>query len=301
MQVRVEKPGQPPKPYHFDAGTIHIGRHSDCQIQLDGKAVSRQHAIIYLNLEGKAIIKDLDSANGTYLNHQPVCQETLKNGDSLQIGDFRLDILLEEPTSSEDDPLLDDTAFITDPHVQRVVREPRAQDGPDITLPCHRLTDFTRSIRSLHLTSTPNHLLQTLLVLLLQQFRPSRVWCGLREETEGLKAYSIGTTDRGQPVNFESLDLKYEISRVIETGTFLLLPNTTHHSKVKLPGSAMIVPLPQQYQNLGAIYLDRTADWKPFALQDLDYLILLSIEAAAVITGMVHRPIDATETPNEPQ
>jgi diguanylate cyclase (GGDEF)-like protein len=64
---------------------ILVGRSDDCDIQLNDHSVSRRHARIEKNGDG-FIAVDLQSTNGTFVNHVPGSQTRLKDGDYLQIG-----------------------------------------------------------------------------------------------------------------------------------------------------------------------------------------------------------------------
>ncbi|OQA88521.1 MAG: Glycogen accumulation regulator GarA [Lentisphaerae bacterium ADurb.Bin242] len=62
-----------------------IGRDPDCEIVTGDRNVSRHHATISREQEG-FIIKDLSSANGTFVNSQPIVTQCLKHLDIIQIG-----------------------------------------------------------------------------------------------------------------------------------------------------------------------------------------------------------------------
>lgn len=65
--------------------TMILGRDSDCDIIIPMRQVSRHHTRLYPGPDG-AIIEDLDSKNGTYVNGSLVQEPvTLKDGDELQI------------------------------------------------------------------------------------------------------------------------------------------------------------------------------------------------------------------------
>ena len=68
-----------------------IGRQEDCDIVLDDRQVSRQHARIVRDREGY-LISDLNSKNGTFVNGEPVTKDRrLHDGDEVQIAlRFRL-------------------------------------------------------------------------------------------------------------------------------------------------------------------------------------------------------------------
>lgn len=63
-----------------------IGRAPECNLRMDSKALSRQHAEICVQ-DGSVTVKDLGSTNGTYLNGDKISGEVeLKNGQTLRIG-----------------------------------------------------------------------------------------------------------------------------------------------------------------------------------------------------------------------
>jgi serine/threonine protein kinase len=65
-----------------------IGRHPDNDLRLEARLVSRRHARIEVN-DGKYVIWDTGSANGTWVNDQRVDNRALRTGDEIQIGDTR--------------------------------------------------------------------------------------------------------------------------------------------------------------------------------------------------------------------
>jgi len=65
------------------------GRHPDSEIFLDDITVSRRHAEIVRG-DGGWTVKDAGSLNGTYLNRERIEEATLRSGDELQIGKFKL-------------------------------------------------------------------------------------------------------------------------------------------------------------------------------------------------------------------
>jgi pSer/pThr/pTyr-binding forkhead associated (FHA) protein len=68
------------------AGTIEIGRDPAAGLPLRDTQASRRHARISAQAGG-AILEDLDSSNGTFVNHQEVVVPTLVTaGDELLIG-----------------------------------------------------------------------------------------------------------------------------------------------------------------------------------------------------------------------
>ena len=68
---------------------ITIGRLPDNVIQIDHLGVSGHHAKIYWNRDHYDV-EDLGSLNGTYVNHQKVTRQSLKDGDVIYIGEHVL-------------------------------------------------------------------------------------------------------------------------------------------------------------------------------------------------------------------
>lgn len=62
-----------------------VGRNTDCAIRIPVSSVSRQHCEITVD-DRKAVIKDLGSSNGTYVNRAMVAEHTLASGDHICIG-----------------------------------------------------------------------------------------------------------------------------------------------------------------------------------------------------------------------
>lgn len=89
-EVTVYSPLFSPFRQPLQGPAVSIGRASDCSIPIKDRYLSRKHAEIIA--EGNAwILKDLGSANGTYLNGSRVERdEQLKTGDRIRLGDTEI-------------------------------------------------------------------------------------------------------------------------------------------------------------------------------------------------------------------
>jgi pSer/pThr/pTyr-binding forkhead associated (FHA) protein len=85
--------------YPLYKDTLSIGRTGDNDIQIRTHYVSRNHARIVIR-DGEAIIEDLDSKNGVFLNALRVTSEALKSGDRLTIGETEFRYLVAPPRSN---------------------------------------------------------------------------------------------------------------------------------------------------------------------------------------------------------
>jgi serine phosphatase RsbU (regulator of sigma subunit) len=89
-EVTVYSPLFSPFRQPLQGETISIGRASDCSIPIKDRYLSRKHAEIVIH--GSAwLLKDLGSANGTYLNGIRVERDSpLVNGDRIRLGDTEI-------------------------------------------------------------------------------------------------------------------------------------------------------------------------------------------------------------------
>lgn len=71
------------------AKPIIIGRDLEADIHLDAPTVSRNHAALQ-KLDGRTVLKDLNSTNGTFVNGQRIQTAELRDGDLIEIGNFIL-------------------------------------------------------------------------------------------------------------------------------------------------------------------------------------------------------------------
>ena len=73
----------------LDIPEVTIGRDPNCEVFLNDRTVSRRHA--HLSIQGgRAIIEDLGSLNGTWVDGAIVNAAPLHDGSSVQIGTFTL-------------------------------------------------------------------------------------------------------------------------------------------------------------------------------------------------------------------
>ena len=71
----------------WDGGTasLSVGRHHDCDVVFSAPDVSRRHALLRFR-DGRWILQDLDSRNGTFVNGVRVDRCELRPGDQLALG-----------------------------------------------------------------------------------------------------------------------------------------------------------------------------------------------------------------------
>lgn len=110
--LTIRSPKTVPRDYFLKLGKNTIGRHSDNDIQILDEMASRQHAVIEC-LDDRAIIRDVGSTNGTYVNQKLLVEpQELTTGDQIRIG-FHL---VSVTRRGVDKPLEDEAStYVTQP------------------------------------------------------------------------------------------------------------------------------------------------------------------------------------------
>jgi pilus assembly protein CpaF len=125
----------------FDAAELSVGRVQGNELMLPKGNVSKRHARL-LYRDGRFIVTDLNSTNGTYVNRRKIAQATIvREGDRIYIGDFvlRIEMSGSEPSSAEElrtgqSPVLGSSPSLTD-GISNVSARPSDPDGDEFTHP----------------------------------------------------------------------------------------------------------------------------------------------------------------------
>lgn len=289
MRLSLKRDGQVINNFRFSSGPISIGRQSNCQVVLSNEAVSRQHAIIFTDKNGKWMVEDKKSANKTYLNDKPIEKSAIKTGDYLRITDYTIEINLDATTEATDSRMADTLnleATLTTPRHETVVRKPDAAHAPAMRLSARRLTDFSHATEAICEAGNLDELLLTLLDVTLKQFEALRVWCALRSEPSGPMKYHSGKRRDGQPVQLSDLPLSEKINQSVEKGQSLVLPRVSAQlEETERIRSAMIASITRPTGCFGVLYVDNAMMQEHYSLSDLDYLMFIAIHTAAVMRG----------------
>ena len=85
----------------LDKPILLLGRHGECDIQLNSRKVSRRHCCI-AQVNDYLVVRDLGSTNGVRINGHRVLEGKLTAGDELTVGNFRYQVYLDAPGSSDE-------------------------------------------------------------------------------------------------------------------------------------------------------------------------------------------------------
>lgn len=87
------------KEHRLGAKRVLIGRGAQCDILINDSSVSREHASIERK-EGRFLLRDLRSTNGTVVNGTSIDVAVLHHGDKIRVGKTVLKFLEREITLS---------------------------------------------------------------------------------------------------------------------------------------------------------------------------------------------------------
>ncbi len=118
----------------FERNEINVGRVQGNDLMLPKGNVSKHHARL-LYRDGRFIVTDLKSTNGTYVNGRKISQATIvREGDKIYIGDFVLRLETAQAHAMADGAD-DSAARATAPRISPVMREAAASSAPPPDVP----------------------------------------------------------------------------------------------------------------------------------------------------------------------
>ena len=89
MRLVLRFDGQDVQEFVLDKKDITIGRVASNDIAIDNLAISSHHATVHA-MEDGAVLEDMNSTNGTFVNDKKVTRHTLKDGDIIGIGKHQI-------------------------------------------------------------------------------------------------------------------------------------------------------------------------------------------------------------------
>jgi two-component system cell cycle response regulator len=92
MVVTVGLAGQIARRFEFAKPEVVIGRLEGCDLQLPSPEVSSRHAMLFVQ-QGKVIVRDMGSTNGTHVNGQQLQRPMLvRPVDVIRVGPYLLQV-----------------------------------------------------------------------------------------------------------------------------------------------------------------------------------------------------------------
>jgi pSer/pThr/pTyr-binding forkhead associated (FHA) protein len=110
LTFRIFKGDQLIREERLSLSVIKLGKVPSAHLKLDDETVSRMHAIIEVNGPGDVSIIDLGSTKGTFVNGQKVNKAKLQSGDTIVVGETRIELAIG--TGEEDEPTKVNTGVV---------------------------------------------------------------------------------------------------------------------------------------------------------------------------------------------
>jgi sigma-B regulation protein RsbU (phosphoserine phosphatase) len=173
-EVTIYSPLFSPFRHPLTGGTVSIGRASDCTIPIKDRYLSRRHAEIVAH-NGGWLLKDLGSANGTYLNGNRVERDSpLRPGDRIRLGDTEI---VFEARDGNTDKLL----AIADAKISATIAIPihDIDEGPSSDADIEKLKTLNLLARELIEDRPMDELFGFIVERVMKHLRPSRAAIGL--------------------------------------------------------------------------------------------------------------------------
>jgi hypothetical protein len=274
---------------NFDRGPIYIGRQMGSQVFLPDKSVSRQHAVLYTTKDGTWIIEDLGSSNKTHVNSQVIHKHELKHNDVVRVADFLIRVSFEADEDHDRRQAMEDT-LVGEHHVHRdlhtVERKLEALDAPPFKFSTKRLKYFHAFLSTINSCPNLNALYTSVMDVLFRQFKAKNIWMGVRKKTSGPMDIEDGKQISTAHIKKLDLALPASLAEATSKKKYLLIHQLPRQITARGIRSIMITPILVDGNNHGVIYIANSTDHPHYNLEDLDYLILLSINIGYCINRL---------------
>jgi adenylate cyclase len=266
------------------AGDTVVGRAPTCDLVLNDSSVSRWHVRIAVR-DGRCLVKDIGSRNGTFLNGDQIEEAALKDGDHLVLGQMTLTVHSAEGQNvvlTEGDAL---------PNMGNVVYRHTADSdaGPDeVSIDAPRLLKLLSDIsRTLVGTLPIDEVLGQVVDLAFDCTRAKRVLLLLNDETGQLVPRVVRHREGSRASTMISRTI---LDQVLRERVSMLAMNAqidprldTSQSMVSLDiRSFMCAPLWHENEIIGLLYVDNPKTDR-FTPADLDLFTAFSNYAAVAI------------------
>ncbi|HEX8107650.1 MAG TPA: FHA domain-containing protein, partial [Kofleriaceae bacterium] len=119
LTFRIFKGDQLLREERLSLSVIKVGKVPSAHLKLDDETVSRMHAIIEVNGPGDVSIIDLGSTKGTFVNGQKVNKAKLQSGDTINVGETRIELAIG--AEDEDAPTRVSVAHAPPPSAAEVI------------------------------------------------------------------------------------------------------------------------------------------------------------------------------------
>ena len=275
-----------------------LGRSLECDVDLLDPAVSRRHAEVTQQGD-KWVIRDLHTSNGTFVGGERASEAVLKEGTEIKIGAYRLVFAERMP----DDARLQSTTTAADfrPASVRAALGVESQTSSavvaahlDPTKTARDIEVIERMSRLIHTAQNPSALCNSLTQELLDLYHACDACHVLMWDAEGEQLRPGASQCRGEPDDSAPQFSMTVVERALKEKQALLCSSVdadpslaAAHSVTALRiGAFVCVPLLQNGDPMGLIYLHSLRSGSPFTEADLRVLSVIGNETALALRNM---------------
>ncbi|HAX87181.1 MAG TPA: adenylate cyclase [Cyanobacteria bacterium UBA11370] len=299
------------KIYELRLGINTIGRENDNSIVVIHGYLSRHHAEISINRQG-AILTDLDSLNGTFVNEFKINQCELKHGDLVRFGSVFFKFVEAIPHQGQNtlgDKQHQDTDISivkqvapeqTRVTIQDLLDHDKTDQADKSVLKLRHKDSHQRAVDKLQILlevskqlsspEDPDQLLQKILDLLLEIMQVDRAAILMVDETSGEleeKAVKsrLGIKAEDQFYSTKITNFVRQQGNAILTDDACLDKLFEDSVSILKQGihAAMCVPLKPREEVIGVLYVDNLSLTDVYSDEDLEFLTCLANQAAIAI------------------
>jgi two-component system, NtrC family, sensor kinase len=273
--------------FELDATDVGLGRGVQNAIRLHDTEASRAHARLKF-VDGKFLLTDLNSSNGTYVNGEPVQTRELSHGDEIQLG--RTVLLYSQSVIRDESKLVADRVALLGEQDARdrsaIVGHATVQEGPALSALAPDVSR-TRTLANLQVlyriteeavrpSNSIEQLLSRILELTIEATGADRGCILLRDAQSGDLAPQVfrhrkGLKDTGRmPVSRSIVDYVNRNRQGVRTTDAQADARFTPGKSILQAGirEAICVPMQGRYDLQGAIYVDITTPPERAILDD---------------------------------
>lgn len=263
-----------------------IGRVESCHVAVVDDLVSREHARIDRDPDGRYRVRDLGSRNKTFVNGQQISETLLTDGDMLRIG-----LCVFEFSDGTGSPEAeDDLSFLTPdrvdpPETQWVkVAEP-------VSLAAGRLAAVSMLTGDAGYPAGMNEVLSAGLGRLLTLMQAERGFVALRGESKReLRLVTQRGFGRSAGGAVTPVSETFALSAMLQSvgGRYPAVAGK-FDAKQGFAAAALVAPIWQQNKAVGVVYVDRPGNPQPFSEQNVSEMIAAGAHFGTAMTEASER------------
>ncbi len=271
----------------IDSQPVVIGRVATCQIAIADDLISREHARIDREPDGRYRIRDLGSRNKTFVNGQTITETLLAPGDIVRIGDRILEFVDDGTVEKIDLEFL--TPDRTDPTGSEWVKFKQP-----VTLTATQLESLSRLSANLGATARPEDIAGSALSQLVVDLQAERGFVAVKGEGKrDLRAIAQRGLSRTPGASLTPVSQTFVYAAILQSvaGRYPEHPDDLQ-TKAGYASTGIVAPISYRGEIVGLIYLDRTKARQPFAAATVQHLLAAGTQLGAMMADASRRLVE---------